>query len=62
MPSIHIIYDPQDRLQVPSSDVIKGCSVAMLRLTEIDPSEIDDIVEELTRLLGLQIKADQDGH
>lgn len=60
MATIHVIYDPQNKLSVPSAEFVKatGISMAILSLPDvIDNNNIDDLCDRLTEMLLEQIKS-----
>ena len=54
MPSVHVIYDPEDKISIPSQDYVKeiGCVLAFLKLEE-EPKDKADIEKVIKSVLDL---------
>lgn len=63
MPTIHVIFDPNDRLVIPQPEQLRhtGASAAVMSLTsvEVEPETIQQTAEMLTALLLNAIARDQ---
>lgn len=64
MPTIHVIYDPKDRITIPQPEQLRhlGASAAAMSFeaVEIEPETINETAEGLAALLLNAIARDQE--
>lgn len=63
MSTIHVIYDPSDKISMPKAEALKelGVSFVVMKIVteEIEPETIQQTAEQLTALLLNAIARDQ---